>query len=187
MSNKQGEGLYTDRDSFNPQVNAIPLSDADARAKGEGSIGDLVKDASAQISSLVRSEIELAKTEVATSAKKAGIGGGLFAAAAVILAYSSFFLFFTIAEALDTFLPRWLAFLIVFLFMLVLVGILALVGLKQVVELVHGHTLVPRPRSDQSVARRWNGVITSTHAGDRLGAGGTRSVASSGRRGQVDR
>ena len=132
MSNKQGEGLYTDRDSFNPQVNAIPLSDADARAKGEGSIGDLVKDASAQISSLVRSEIELAKTDVATSAKKAGIGGGLFAAAAVILAYSSFFLFFTIAEALDTFLPRWLAFLIVFLFMLVLVGVLALVGLKQI-------------------------------------------------------
>ena len=132
MSNKQGEGLYTDRDSFNPQVNAIPLSDADARAKGEGSIGDLVKDASAPISSLVRSEIELAKTEVATSAKKAGIGGGLFAAAAVILAYSSFFLFFTIAEALDTFLPRWLAFLIVFLFMLVLVGVLALVGLKQI-------------------------------------------------------
>nr|WP_228073403.1 phage holin family protein [Corynebacterium sp. ED61] len=108
------------------------MSDADARAKGEGSIGDLVKDASAQISSLVRSEIELAKTEVATSAKKAGIGGGLFAAAAVILAYSSFFLFFTIAEALDTFLPRWLAFLIVFLFMLVLVGVLALVGLKQI-------------------------------------------------------
>jgi len=132
LSNKQGEGLYTDRDSFNPQVNAIPLSDADARAKGEGSIGDLVKDASAQISSLVRSEIELAKTEVATSAKKAGIGGGLFAAAAVILAYSSFFLFFTIAEALDNFLPRWLAFLIVFLFMLVLVGVLALVGLKQI-------------------------------------------------------
>jgi len=132
VSNKQGEGLYTDRDSFNPQVNAIPLSDADARAKGEGSIGDLVKDASAQISSLVRSEIELAKTEVATSAKKAGIGGGLFAAAAVILAYSSFFLFFTIAEALDNFLPRWLAFLIVFLFMLVLVGVLALVGLKQI-------------------------------------------------------
>lgn len=131
MSNNQGEGLYTDRDSFNPQVNAIPLSDVDARANGQGSIGDLVKDASAQISSLVRSEIELAKTEVATSAKKAGIGGGLFAAAAVILAYSSFFLFFTIAEALDTFLPRWLAFLIVFLFMLVLVGVLALVGLKQ--------------------------------------------------------
>lgn len=132
MSKNDNAGLYTDRDSFNPQVNAIPLSDVDSHAQGQGSIGDLVKDASAQISSLVRSEIELAKTEVATSAKKAGIGGGLFAAAAVILAYSSFFLFFTIAEAFDTFLPRWLAFLIVFLIMLVLVAILALIGLKQV-------------------------------------------------------
>lgn len=132
MSKNNGEGLYTDRDSFNPQVNAIPLSDADSHAQGQGSIGDLVKDASAQISSLVRSEIELAKTEVATSAKKAGIGGGLFAAAAVILAYSSFFLFFTIAEAFDTFMPRWLAFLVVFLIMLALVAILALIGLKQV-------------------------------------------------------
>lgn len=132
MSKNQGEGLYTDRDSFNPEVTAIPLSDVDAHAQGQGSIGDLVKDASAQISSLVRSEVELAKTEVAASAKKAGIAGGLFAAAAVILAYSSFFLFFTIAEALDTFLTRWLAFLIVFIIMLLLVAGLALVGLKQV-------------------------------------------------------
>ena len=132
MSNKDRAGMFTDRDSFNPQVNAIPLSDVDTHAKGQASISDLVKDASAQVSSLVRSEVELAKTEIATSAKKAGIGVGLFSAAAIILAYSSFFLFFTIAEALDTFLPRWLAFLIVFLFMLLLVIILALVGVKQV-------------------------------------------------------
>lgn len=136
MSKNDQNGMFTDRDSFNPTVNAIPLSDVDTNAaQGQGSIGDLVKDASSQISSLVRSEVELAKTEVATSAKKAGIGIGMFAAAGVILAYSSFFLFFTIAEALDTFLPRWLAFLIVFLFMVVLVAILALVGLKQVKQI----------------------------------------------------
>lgn len=132
MSKKSEEGLFTDGNSFNPQVNSIPLSDVDTHPKGQGSLGDLVKDASSQFSTLVRSEVELAKTELATSAKKAGIGAGLFGAAAVILAYSSFFLFFTIAEALDTFLPRWLAFLIVFLFMLVLVAVLALIGLKQV-------------------------------------------------------
>mgnify|MGYP002759573009 CR=1 FL=1 len=131
MSNNDREGLYTDRDSFNPQVNAIPLSDVDTRPKGQGSIGDLVKDASAQVSSLIRSEVELAKTEIATSAKKAGIAVGLLAGAGVILAYSSFFLFFTIAEALDHVMPRWLAFLIVFLVMLLLVGILAGIGVKQ--------------------------------------------------------
>lgn len=130
MSNN--DGLFTDRDSFNPQVSNIPLTDVDTRAPGQNSVGSLVKDATSQISSLIRSEVELAKTEVASSAKKAGIAVGLFGAAGVILAYSSFFLFFTLAEAFSTFLPRWLSFLIVFLFMLVLVATLALVGVKQI-------------------------------------------------------
>ena len=131
MSDKDHDGLFTDRDSFNPQVNAIPLSDVDTHGKGQGSIGRLVKDASAQVSTLIRSEIELAKTEVAGAAKKAGIAVGLFGAAGVILAYSSFFLFFTIAEVLDTWMPRWLAFLIVFLVMIVLVAVLAVIGISQ--------------------------------------------------------
>lgn len=132
MSDKDHDGLFTDRDSFNPQVNAIPLSDVDTHAKGEGSIGRLVKDASAQVSTLIRSEVELAQTEIAQSAKKAGIAVGLFAGAGVILAYSSFFLFFTLAEVLDNWMPRWVAFLIVFAFMLVLVAVLALIGVKQI-------------------------------------------------------
>ena len=74
----------------------------------------------------------MAKTELAQSAKKAGIAAGLFGAAGVIAAYSSFFLFFFLAELLATWLPRWAAFLIVFVFMLVLVGILAVVGIKQI-------------------------------------------------------
>ena len=164
MSNNDHDGMFTDRDSFNPKVNAIPLSDVDTHAKGQASISDLVKDASAQVSSLVRSEVELAKTEIATSAKKAGIGVGLFGAAAIILAYSSFFLFFTIAEALDTFMWRWAAFLVVFLFMLVLVAILALVGLKQVkgakkpektiASVSEIKTVIPQKGKNSSAARR---------------------------------
>lgn len=131
MSDKNSNGLFTDQDSFNPKVNSIPLSDVDAQAAGRGgSIGDLVKDATAQVSSLIRSEVELAKTEISASAKKAGIAAGLFGAAAVVLAYSSFFFFFFLAELLDTWLPRWSAFLIVFGIMVVLVGLLAVVGVK---------------------------------------------------------
>lgn len=130
MSNKS-EGLFTDSDSFNPHVNAIPLSDVDTRPKGQGSIGDLVKDATAQASSLIRSEVELAKTEIAQSGKKVGLGVGLFAAAGVIIAYSSFFLFLALAWLLDHFMPRSLAFLVVFLIMAALTAILALVGVKQ--------------------------------------------------------
>ncbi|AHW63009.1 phage holin family protein [Corynebacterium glyciniphilum] len=131
MSDKNSNGLFTDQDSFNPKVNSIPLSDVDAQAAGRGgSIADLVKDATAQVSSLIRSEVELAKTEISGTAKKAGIAVGLFGAAGVVLAYSSFFFFFFLAELLDNWLPRWSAFLIVFGIMFVLVAILAVVGVK---------------------------------------------------------
>ena len=43
----------------------------------EPSVGTLVQSAMADISTLVRSEIELAKAEVGKSAKKAGISVGL--------------------------------------------------------------------------------------------------------------
>lgn len=131
MSN--AKGLYTaGDDSFAPRVNAIPLSDVDTRAAGQGSIGDLVSDATAQMSSLFRAEVELAKTELAASAKKGAIGGGLFGAAGTIALYSSFFFFFFLAELLAIWLDKWAAYLIVFLFMVVLAGILAFVGFKQV-------------------------------------------------------
>ena len=76
MSN---DGLFTDgSDKFAPKVDAIPLSDVDTSKAGEASIGQLVSNATEQISSLIRSEVELAKTELAESAKKGGIGAGLF-------------------------------------------------------------------------------------------------------------
>ncbi|AKK02168.1 phage holin family protein [Corynebacterium epidermidicanis] len=132
MSN--GKGLYTAGDeSFAPRVNAIPLSDVDTRAAGQGSIGDLVSDATAQMSSLFRAEVELAKTEIAQSAKKGAIGGGFFGVAGTVALYSSFFFFFFLAELFaDLWMPRWAAFLVVFLIMIALAGIFAFVGLKQI-------------------------------------------------------
>ncbi len=130
MSN---DGLFTSgSDQFAPRANSIPLSDVDTSKPGEASIGQLVSNASEQISSLVRSEMELAKTELAASAKKGGIGAGLFGAAGTIALYSSFFFFFFLAELLAVWLDRWAAFLIVFLIMLVLAGILGLVGFRNV-------------------------------------------------------
>lgn len=130
MSN---DGLYTNgSDQFAPRANAIPLSDVDTSQPGEASIGQLVSNASEQISSLVRAEMELVKTELAISAKKGIIGGGFFGAAGTIALYSSFFFFFFLAELLDVWLDRWAAFLIVFCIMLVLAGIFAFIGLKNV-------------------------------------------------------
>lgn len=130
MSNN---GLFTDgpRD-FTPRVNSIPLTDVDTTRAGEGSIGDLVSNATSQMSSLFRAELELAKTELAGEAKKGAIGGGLFGVAGVIALYSSFFFFFFVAELLSTWLDRWAAFLIVFLVMLLMAALLALFGWQKV-------------------------------------------------------
>ncbi|AZA14555.1 phage holin family protein [Corynebacterium choanae] len=134
MSNSNG--LFTDgSDNFVPQVDSIPLREVDSRAAGQGSIGDLVSDATAQISSLVRSEVELAKAELAKEAKKGAIGGGLFGVAGVIALYSSFFFFFFLAELLTKWMDSWAAYLIVFLVMLVLAGLLALVGYGKVKQI----------------------------------------------------
>ena len=96
------------------------------------SVGELVRQASEHISTLVRGEIELAKAEVSGSVKRAGIGGGLLAAAATVLLLSLPFLFVVLAEVLVAIdLPRWLSYLIVWVFFLLIAGVLALIGRSQ--------------------------------------------------------
>lgn len=48
----------------------------------ERSLGELVSDATAQVQTLVKAEIALAKAEIKHDAQKAGIGAGLFGGAA---------------------------------------------------------------------------------------------------------
>ncbi|MBZ8177553.1 phage holin family protein [Corynebacterium poyangense] len=131
MNNQNG--LFTDGSGdFSAQVNSIPLSDVDTTTPGEGSIGTLISNATSQMSTLFRSELELAKTELAQEAKKGAVGGGLFGVAGVIALYSTFFFFFFIAALLHLWLPLWASFLIVFAVMIALAACLALFGYRKV-------------------------------------------------------
>ena len=95
----------------------------------EPSVGSLVQSAMADLSTLVRGEVELAKVELGRSAKKAGIGTGAFGAAAVVLAFSGFFFGIALAEFLTWLgLIRWISYLIVWFLLVLLAGIAALVG-----------------------------------------------------------
>lgn len=113
-------------------LSSIPLSDPDLLASGEPSIGALVKDASAHVSTLLRSEVALAKAEVVGEAKKAVAGSVLFVIAGVILLYSSFFFFFFAGELLSEWIPRWAAFGLVFGAMVVFATLLGILGFLQV-------------------------------------------------------
>ena len=98
----------------------------------ERTLGQLVASATQDISALVRSEIALAKAEISVQVKRAGAGGGLLAGAAVIVFYSVYFLFTTIAEGLQALgLPRWLSFLIVTVFMLLVAALLGYLGVRK--------------------------------------------------------
>ena len=110
---------------------SIPLVDPHALPDNP-SIGELVRDATTQVSTLVRAEVELAKAEITRDVKKGLTGSVFFIIALVVLLYSTFFMFFFLAELLDTWLWRWAAFLIVFILMLVVTAVFAFLGYRKV-------------------------------------------------------
>lgn len=100
------------------------------RSDSRPSIGDLVSAMSDQLSRLVRSEIQLAKSELSDKAKHAGVGAGLLGAAGLMGFFAFALLLTTAVLALANVVPAWLAALIVAVVLLVIAGVLALVGKK---------------------------------------------------------
>jgi membrane protein len=90
--------------------------------------GDLVKDLSAQVSTLVRQELELAKAELTVKGKQAGIGAGMFGGAGLFALYGVGALIACAIIALATAVTPWLAALIVAVVLLAVAGVLALAG-----------------------------------------------------------
>jgi hypothetical protein len=97
----------------------------------ERSLGQLVADASADLSSIMRSEIELVKVEVKNDVSQAGKGAGMFAGAAVLGLYGFGLLLLAGAWGLVAAgLPVWLGLLIVAVLLFVIAAVLALIGKK---------------------------------------------------------
>ena len=103
-------------------------------APADASVGDLIKAMSADLSQLVRSEIQLAQTEISAKVKQAGIGVGAFGGAGVLAFYGFAVLIAAAVLGLALVLPPWLAALIVGLVVLAIAGVVALVGKKKLGE-----------------------------------------------------
>jgi uncharacterized membrane protein YqjE len=91
-------------------------------------IGDLVKELSAQVSTLVRQEVALAKAEVSEKGKQAGVGAGMFGGAGIagLLMLGSLTAFLILVLHLA--MPAWAAALIVTALWGAVAGVLALQG-----------------------------------------------------------
>ena len=89
---------------------------------------------SADLSRLVRNEIQLAQTEISAKIKQAGMGVGAFGGAGVLALYGLGVLIAAAILGLALVLPAWLAALIVGVVVLAIAGVVALVGKKKISE-----------------------------------------------------
>jgi uncharacterized membrane protein YqjE len=131
----------------------------DPRDRG---LGELVKDLATQTSTLVRQEIKLAQAEVTQRGKIAGKGAGMLAGAAVtaLLGLGAFTALLIIA--LDSFMPLWLAALIVSLLWLAVAAALGASGKKALQA-----STPPAPQTVETVKEDIQWAKTQTGSGPR--------------------
>jgi hypothetical protein len=98
----------------------------------ERTVGELVQQATQQLSDLVRQEIHLAQVEMKDKARHAGKGAGLFSGAVVLALYGGGALVAALVLLLALAVEPWIAALIVGVVLLAVAGVLALTGKHQI-------------------------------------------------------
>jgi hypothetical protein len=109
--------------------------DATQPKQFDKSLGDLFGDLSREFGELVRTQTELAKTEIRAQTEKAKIAAGAFGGAAVAGYMALVLLSFAAAWGLSEVMPEGFAFLIVGVIYAVVAGVLYLRGRRQVEDL----------------------------------------------------
>src|SRR6202042_552351 len=104
----------------------------------DSSAGELVKQLSEQVSRLVRDELKLAASEMASKGSRAGKGAGLFGGSGVIALFGVGCLLAAAIAGLALVLAIWLAALIVGAALLAMAGGAVLVGRGQLRQAVPG-------------------------------------------------
>ena len=127
----------------------------DVPSKDDPTIGRLVADASRDISSLLRDEIALAKTELKISVKAGGTGLGLFGAAAFLVLLAIIMLSVAIAYFIHfTGLDLAWCFLIVFGLYVLIAALLGLVGYRKVKQVRAPERAIHQAQETKNILRR---------------------------------
>jgi uncharacterized membrane protein YqjE len=120
-------------------------------------IGRLVSDATRDVSSLIRNEIQLAKSEIQFSVKAGGFGIAMFAAAAFFALMALIMLSVAIAYFINwngKGLSLHWAFLIVFGFYLLLAAMLGMVGVRKVKKVRAPEKAIAQAGEAKQILRR---------------------------------
>lgn len=96
------------------------------------SVGELVKNMSEQVSTLIRSELKLAQVEMADKGKQAALGAGMFGVSGVVALYGVGCLIACAIIAISGVVAAWLAALIVGAALLAAAGVSVLLGKRRV-------------------------------------------------------
>jgi len=113
-------------DGYRPD---IPTQPGETR-----SIGEIVGDISEDMSTLIKQEMDLAKSELKREVSKIGKGAGMFGGAGLAGHFALFFLSFALAYTLDNWMPVELAALIVGLVWAAAAAVLAIRGRNEIKE-----------------------------------------------------
>ena len=95
------------------------------------SVADVLQDIVANVQTIIRSEVRLAKAEVTEEVIKAGRAAGMMAGGLVAGWFTAWFLLLAILFALATVMPMWGAALLLFVIMGILTAILVTAGKKR--------------------------------------------------------
>lgn len=136
MTSSQPPGGGSHNSGGPAPVASIPLTeDRLASNPREQSIGSLVKDATAHLSTLLRAEIELARIEIASEVRKGLTGSVLFLVALTLLLLALPFALTAAALGIDkafgSWAQLWFGFLVIFVLMLIGAGMLGFMGFRR--------------------------------------------------------
>lgn len=97
----------------------------------EKSAGQLLKEVTEDMSTLVRKEIELAKQELGASVAAKVKGAAILVIVGVLGFFALIFLLFAIRDGFDTFLHTWLADILTAVVLLIIGGVAAVFAKKK--------------------------------------------------------
>jgi uncharacterized membrane protein YqjE len=131
-----------------------PISTTDDHGLGqdERSLGQIVGDLTNDLTTLVKQELELARTELKEEASKAGKGAGMLGGAGVAGLLALILGSFALAYLLDNWMPVELAFLIVMLLWAIVGAVLAARGRK---ELKNANPQLPETQQTLKEDAQW--------------------------------